>query len=239
MENKKKIIGMILIIILIIALIAVTILYNNFCETQLNLLTEESNKLIQQDLINEEIDEEIKTQKDYAVVEKTIKEYLSNIKNIYLEMENLNSKINADEIFSASNVQDHKFNNVDPLIEEIREKSKEYLEQCKALIGEEKIKEAINSVQFSTPIPNRREYYINLYNTVMLSDTMKSQLTKIEESVEQSKDNLYDKFSVLSKIKTHLEENARYWDVKDDKIVFTNANIMVEYYDLINELNSK
>ena len=103
MENKKKIIGMILIIILIIALIAVTILYNNFSETQLNLLTEESNKLIQQDLINEEIDEEIKTQKDYAVVEKTIKEYLSNIKNIYLEMENLNSKINADEIFSASN----------------------------------------------------------------------------------------------------------------------------------------
>ena len=73
----------------------------------------------------------------------------------------------------------------------------------------------------------------------MLSDTMKSQLTKIEESVEQSKDNLYDKFSVLSKIKTHLEENARYWNVKDDKIVFTNANIMVEYYDLINELNSK
>ena len=230
MENKKKIIGMVLIIILIIALIAVTILYNNFSETQLNLLTEESNKLIQQDLINEEIDEEIKTQKDYAVVEKTIKEYLSNIKNIYLEMENLNSKINADEIFSASNVQDHKFNNVDPLIEEIREKSKEYLEQCKALIGEEKIKEAINSVQFSTPIPNRREYY---------SDTMKSQLTKIEESVEQSKDNMYDKYSVLSKIKTHLEENARYWDVKDDKIVFTNANIMVEYYDLINELNSK
>ena len=104
MENKKKIIGMILIIILIIALIAITILYNNFSETQLNLLTEESNKLIQQDLINEEIDEEIKTQKDYAVVEKTIKEYLSNIKNIYLEMENLNSKINADEIFSASNV---------------------------------------------------------------------------------------------------------------------------------------
>ena len=78
MENKKKIIGMVLIIILIIALIAVTILYNNFSETQLNLLTEESNKLIQQDLINEEIDEEIKTQKDYAVVEKTIKEYLSN-----------------------------------------------------------------------------------------------------------------------------------------------------------------
>ena len=74
MENKKTIVGMIIIIILIIALIAVTILYNNFSETQLNLLTEESNKLIQQDLINEEIDKEIKTQKDYAVVEKTIKE---------------------------------------------------------------------------------------------------------------------------------------------------------------------
>lgn len=238
MENKKTIVGMIIIIILIIALIAVTILYNNFSETQLNLLTEESNKLIQQDLINEEIDKEIKTQKDYAVVEKTIKEYLGNIKNIYLEMEKLNSQINADEIFSAQNVEEHKFNNVDPLINEYREKSKEYLEQCISLIREDKIKEAINSAKFSTPIPNRKEYYINLYNTVMLSDTMKNQLTKMEESVEKSKDKLYDKFSLLSKIKTHLEENSRYWNVKDDKIVFTNANIMVEYYDLINELNS-
>lgn len=238
MENKKTIIGMIIIIILIIALIAVTILYNNFSETQLNLLTEESNKLIQQDLINDEIDEEIKTQKDYAIVEKTIKEYLGNIKNIYLEMEKLNSQINADEIFSAQNVEEHKFNNVDSLINEYREKSKEYLEQCISLIGEDKIEEAINSAQFSTPIPKRKQYYINLYNTVMLSDTMKSQLTKMEESIEKSKDKLYDKLSILSKIKTHLEENSRYWNVKDDKIVFTNANIMVEYYDLINELNS-
>lgn len=234
MENKKTIIAIIIISILIVALIAVSFLYSKFNKTQLDTLTEESNKLIQQDLINEEINEEIRTQKEYAIVEKTIKEYLTNIKNIYLEVEKLNSQINAEEIFSASNAKDGKFNNVDSLVDEYKEKSKEYLEQCISLIEEDSIMEAINNAELTA----KKDYYVDLYKTVMLSDSMKNQLLKMEESVEKSRDNLIDKLTIVSNIKKFLEENSRYWNVKDDQLIFTNTNIMVQYYDLLNELNS-
>ena len=147
---------MIIIIVLILAVISGIFMYNKFQQQELKQLTEEANKLLQQDLINDEIDNEIKTNKNYAIVEKTIKEYLTNIKNTYLEIEQLNSALDADEVFSTSNVEDKAFKNVDNLIEEDKQKGKENLEKCKDMIKEENIIEAINAQKFSL----NKEYYI-------------------------------------------------------------------------------
>ena len=59
MKNKKSIIIMIIIIVLILAVISGIFMYNKFQQQELKQLTEEANKLLQQDLINDEIDNEI------------------------------------------------------------------------------------------------------------------------------------------------------------------------------------
>lgn len=233
MKNKKVIITMIIIIVLILALISGIFMYNNFQQQELRQLTEEANKLLQQDLINDEIDNEIKTKKNYAIVEKTIKEYLTNIKNTYLEIEQLNSTLDADEIFSASNVENKKFKNVDKLVEENKQKGKENLEKCKNLITEENIIEAIDSQKFSS----NKEYYIEVYKTIMLSDSMKKQYEKLEQKVEKSKDKLYNNLTIISNTKKYLENNSKYWSVKDEKLFFQDINIMTGYYNLRNELD--
>ena len=233
MKNKKVIITMIIIIVLILALISGIFMYNNFQQQELRQLTEEANKLLQQDLINDEIDNEIKTNKNYAIVEKTIKEYLTNIKNTYLEIEQLNSTLDADEIFSASNVENKKFKNVDKLVEENKQKGKENLEKCKNLITEENIIEAIDSQKFSS----NKEYYIEVYKTIMLSDSMKKQYEKLEQKVEKSKDKLYNNLTIISNTKKYLENNSKYWSVKDEKLFFQDINIMTGYYNLRNELD--
>ena len=74
MENKKTIIGIIIVVILIIALIVLSYLYYKFNTEQVKKLTEESNILLQMDIATEEIDEEIKTEKNFATVEKAMKE---------------------------------------------------------------------------------------------------------------------------------------------------------------------
>lgn len=233
MKNKKVIITMIIIIVLILALISGIFMYNNFQQQELRQLTEEANKLLQQDLINDEIDNEIKTKKNYAIVEKTIKEYLTNIKNTYLEIEQLNSTLDADEIFSASNVENKKFKNVDKLVEEDKQKGKENLEKCKNLITEENIIEAIDSQKFSS----NKEYYIEVYKTIMLSDSMKKQYEKLEQKVEKSKDKLYNNLTIISNTKKYLENNSKYWSVKDEKLFFQDISIMTGYYNLRNELD--
>ena len=223
MKNKKSIIIMIIIIVLILAVISGIFMYNKFQQQELKQLTEEANKLLQQDLINDEID----------IVEKTIKEYLTNIKNTYLEIEQLNSALDADKVFSASNVEDKAFKNVDNLIEEDKQKGKENLEKCKDMIKEENIIEAINAQKFSS----NKEYYIEIYKTIMLSDLMKNQYEKIEQKVEKSKDKLYDNLTIISNTKKYLESNSKYWSTKDGKLFFQDINIMTGYYNLRNELD--
>lgn len=233
MEGKKTIIAMIVIIVLILALIGVTFIFNNFEKEQLQLLTQESNKLLQQDLSTETINMEIKTADDYAKVEKSIKEYLSKIQNIYLKMNNLSDEIDLDNIFSAQNIEEKNLDKIDNIIDDYRQKSKDYLEEYINMTKEENIMENINSVD----ILKRKSYYVDLYKTVMLSDTMKSQYSKMQESVEARKDDLYDKLNVISKIKQYLDEHSRNWSIKDNKIIFTNTNTMVEYYNLRNQFS--
>lgn len=233
MKNKKVIIIMIIIIVLILAVISGIFMYNKFQQQELKQLTEEANKLLQQDLINDEIDNQIKTNKNYAIVEKTIKEYLTNIKNTYLEIEKLNSALDADKIFSASNVEDKKFKNIGKLVEEDKQKGKENLEKCKDMIKEENIIEAINSQEISL----NKEYYIEIYKTIMLSDSMKKQYEKIEQKVEKSKDKLYDNLTIISNTQKYLESNSKYWSTKDGKLFFQNTSVMTGYYNLRNELD--
>ena len=204
-------------------------MYNKFQQQELKQLTEEANKLLQQDIINDEIDNEIKTSKNYAIVEKAVKEYITDLKNIYLEIEELNTKISIDTIFSEENFSD---NNIDKVVDEYNQKGKEYLEKIKKLEQEENI---INSLNLDN-ISNKKDYYIDLYKTIILSDSMKNQYKKIEEKIEKSNDKLHNNLIVISNAKKYLEKNTKSWEIKEGKLIFKNPNIMIEYYNIINQL---
>ena len=96
MEHKKTKIGIIIVIILIIAFIAVTYLYSKFSLEQVNLLTMEASKISQADLTEKSIELDIKTEKDYAKIEKAVKKYLAKVQNVYLEMQEMVSTINPN-----------------------------------------------------------------------------------------------------------------------------------------------
>ena len=229
MENKKTLIAIIILVIIIIGLIVLSL----FSVNQVNILTEESNKLLQMDIVKEEIDVQIKTKGSYATVEKAMKEYLQELKNIYREMEELQEEIDPEDIFSAQNIEDKNLEEIDAIINEYKEKSKTYYAKYKELVEEENITENINNKNISI----RKDYYVDLYNTVMLGEIMKNQYNKLEEEIEHSKDKMYDKMNKIENIKLYLEKSSNYWTIKDEKIIFTNTNIMIEYYNLMNELS--
>ena len=232
MENKKTIIAIIILTILIIGLAVVAYLYSNFNTNQIKLLTEESNKILQSDIIKDDIDFNIKTEKNYAIVEKSIKEYTSNLKNIYVEMNEMVKGINPNVIFSAKNVEDKNFQEIDNIISEYKEKSQNCISEYQSLTSEEQILENIKKKNISS----REDYYVELYNAVMLGNSMKSKYISLEEKIKNEKGELYDKLNKIEKIKKYLEEHKESWTIKDNKIQFTNLNRMTEYYNLINQL---
>ena len=232
MENKKTIIGIIIVVILIVALAVTSYLFNDFNQTQLNLLTEEANAILETDILTDGLNSEIKTQRNYAVVEKAIKEYLVKFENIYSNMEEMNQQINPNDIFSAQNIVDGSFEIIDTIIADYREKGESFDGEYQELINEENI---LNNIKEKN-IKQRTDYYINLYNTIMLSDGMKEKYQTIKNEIQSKKYELNYKLDKLEDIKEFLEENQRYWSIKNDKIQFSNINKMTEYYNLLNNL---
>lgn len=232
MENKKTIIGIIILLILIIVTVVGAYFYNRTSTEQINLLTDETNQLLQSDILKDDIDSKIKTEKNYAIVEKSIKEYLSKIKALYTDMQETNNEINPHIVFQAENVKGENFTVVDNIISNYKEKVQKDFEEYEELVKEENI---INGFE-ENKITNRKEYYKNLYKTVMLSDVMKSKYSNIQEKIEKEKDSIIERANKLTKIKEFLIENKKYWNVKEDKIQFTNIGKMTEYYNLINQL---
>lgn len=232
MENKKTIIGIVVVVILIITLVGISYFYYKFNTEQVKKLTEESNKLLQIDIATEQIDEEIKTKKDFATVEKSMKEYLLKMQNIYKEIDDLDTNINPDNIFVAQNVENKELEKVDAIIKEYEEKAKDLFENYKEIENEENIKKYIEEKDFS----KNRDYYIELYNSVMLNESMKEEYTLLESKIEKKKDDILSKLTRMGEIEEFLEENEKYWKINDGKIQFTNVSIMTQYYELLSDL---
>ena len=232
MENKKTIIGIIIVVILIVALVVLSYFYYKFNTEQVSKLTEESNKLLQMDIATEEIDGEIKTEKNFAVVEKAMKEYLTKMQNIYKEIDDLCTNINPDSIFVAQNVEDKSFEKVETIINDYKEKANSLFEEYKELENEENIKKYIEEKSFS----RNKDYYIELYNSVMLNDSMKGEYSVLEGKIEKIKDEITNKIKEIEEIQEFLVDNEKYWKISEDKIQFTNVSIMTQYYELLSQV---
>lgn len=232
MEHKKTLVATILTSILIVALIVISYFYNDFNKKQKALLIEEVNKILQADLSKYNIDFNTKTDKNYAKIEDAIKEYISKLKNIYVDMEELASGINPNTIFSVQNISNKKLEGIDAIIDEYKEKSQNLISEYEKLITEENIKENINNIDISS----RQSYYENLYNEIMLSDVMKNQYEDLDEKIKNKKARLYDKLNKIEKMRIFLEENEDSWIITGEQIQFTNLNRMIEYYSLFNQV---
>lgn len=232
MENKKMTIAIIILIILIIAIVGFNFAFSEFNNKQTYILTEETNKILQSDITKENIDFNIKTERNYAIVEKAIKEYISELKNIYKEISEIDENINPNNIFSAQNMQDKELKAIDEIITDYNDKIQETTDELEDLLKEDKIKENITKREIS----QRKEYYINLYNTIMFSDVMKTQYRNLESEIKTEKSKLTDKVKQIEKTNEFLKKNSDSWTIKNDKIQFTNLIRMTEYYNLLNKL---
>lgn len=234
MENKKTIIGIIIVIVLIIALIVVSYLYSKFSNKQLEILKEETNYILQSNIITDEINSEIKAERNFGVVEKSIKEHITELKSQYTEMSKINDELNPNEIFSAEKLQDSNTDNINQIIDAYKNQAQEISLKCKEKIKEENIMKNIQEKN----IKYRKGYYEDLYKTIMLSETMKKQCETIINEIDKKEQQIYNKLEKLKNIDNYLKNNKGFWTIKENKIQFNNINKMTEYYNLVNELLS-
>ena len=147
-------------------------------------------------------------------------------------MDNTCKGINPENIFTAENIPDKSLDEIETIINDYKEKGQSLIDEYDELIKEENITKYIEEKNIKT----RRNYFIELYKSAMLSDSMKAEYQIIRNEVSSRKDDLYSKLNYLEKVKEFLEENKSSWSIKDEKIVL-NSNIVGEYYSLLNRVN--
>lgn len=228
MGNKRLIFAIIIVIALIAGLVG-GYLYLQNNSKQANVLQEEMTATLEKDLINDNIDIKIKSTGNYGIVEKTIKEYLNNVKSIYTQAQNFCSDSEVTKILSAENLEaDSKELTV------VSQKVDEYKAKLETL--KTNTKNITNSVLILEAIQNTgvKQNYIDVYNNIMENEGVQAKLSNVQEKIEAELEEAQKRVIGLEKVVLYLKNNSKYWEVNDGKLQFTNVNKLAEYYQLLN-----
>ena len=228
MGNKKLIIAIIIVLLLIGALVG-GFLYMRNNSLQAAKLQEEMKKLAESDFLNEEIDMTIKTKGDYGKVEEAVKEYLSDVKNTYNGLKDFGSNTEISTILSAENISADPdgLTVVQQKVDEYKQKLNELKTKTATIASEDAILEAIEDKEV-------KDNYIDVYKSIMLSEAVEAQLKSAQQKAEAELETAEEKLAGLEKVVEFLKVNSKYWDVDEGRLQFTNVNKLGEYYQLLN-----
>lgn len=231
MKNKKVLIGIIIAvaIIVIVGIAVYTTMQNN--KKQLEILNEEAKKLSEMDLLNDNIDMEIKTSGKYAIVEKTMKEYLNDTKQTMNELVELCNNSDLDNILSSDNISKDApdFVGTKEKLSSFKIQINEYIEKCDNLLNKENIENAINDKGVD-------DYYKQLYKTLMFDEETATDLEETRKELKESAEEVNEVIEGLEKVINFLVENKTEWKVSDGKIQFNNLTKLKEYYNILSEI---
>ncbi len=234
-SKKGLIIAIILIVLLVIGAIAGFIYYNR---QQLELLTDEINKATETKIVNDDgsinqeakIDMNIKSSGNYAVVEQTLKDYLNEAVVLFQDAENIFNEQVIENIFSPENINTDgpEFTETKAKIEELKQKSNEYLEKLADICNEEKLLSAIDDKGLN-------DYYKELYRQLATDSKTSQELKDTLAEVESTKTTIAGALDWITKVLNFLSDNKNYWIVQDGQIAFTNQSKLDEYSKLLDE----
>lgn len=226
MEEKKKSKNTkIIVIIAIIVVVAVVI----------GGITFFANDYIQRAKIGEEmekintsgtVDTEIKTNGKYADVEKALKDYIVEYQNAAKEVADQYQNEKFTTILSADNYKNDgpEFVESKQLINDAKAKGEEVKAKLAEMVTDEyKEKRA-------TDCGLTGKYKELFKESIKLED----ELTEVNETI----DNVNNYLDTIDSIFDLLKENESKWQVKSDKIEFTDLSTMTKYNSLVIKVNT-
>lgn len=233
-KSKKWLIALIIAIVVIIVAVGGFIAYHS---SQLGLLTAEVAKLIEIDaesLESTPIDKEVKTKGGYAVIEETMKEYLSEFYDIVTsgpEVIDLNA---LENIGSIQNIKEDgpDFIKTKAKIEETKQALTNYVAEVKEKMDIEKFVNAIDDKDVST-------YYKELYKNLVRGNDIEKNLTKIQETLvelEESEKEAIEQMDKVLKMLNFLSENKASWLVQNNQLLFKDMTKLKEYNQMVRDL---
>ena len=237
-KSKKKVIITVVVIVVLILLVAGGFIF--YHGNQTGKLIAEVNKLSEIQMTNEDgtlveepIDMEIKTTGSYAIVEKTLKDYMNEMVVATKDLSNSLDEEKIMNLVSIENIEEDgpDFTNSKAEIATMRQAITDYITKMDEYADEDNLLSQIDNKDVG-------EYYKELYKQLAIdeesSEGLKTSMEDLKTAQEEAKTALDD----LESIFNFLSDNKDEWQIEDEQIVFTTQSAYDEYTSLMSSLET-
>ena len=232
MKIKKKTILMILVIVAILVLIALGGFFG-YQKYQEYLLSRETDKIGNLDILKDQVDMEVYTTGDYAVVEKTMKNYIADYGKISQQVITLIDDDTLKNLLTVERIeQDGKeFHDTLTYLEKKKTDIENTMNQMITMTSDQEIMNAIKKEKVSVS-------YQILYRKMMLDSDIATALKQEQNNLIDTKEKTLVFIDNYIKIFEFLKANGSSYMVSDGQILFQNESLYQQYQSLVSSLQN-
>lgn len=199
--------------------------------TMLNTLKKEEKELLKINIIDGDYQRKIQSRGKYAIVEKSIKDYLDDYATSLQYVLDMMDNSSLTSILSYDNYSKDgpEFKESLPFLKKSREEFNKKVDELSLKADKENIKSFISKKTSDS-------YYVNLYNEFMLSSDVISLFDDNKELIESTKTKVNHVFDISEEILNFLITNKDSWKVEDGQIKFLTQELYNQYMGLVSKL---
>jgi len=223
---------MILVVVAILILVACGG-YFGYQKYQEYLLSRETDKIGNLDILNDKVDTKIYTSGDYAIVEKTMKDYISDYGKVSQQVIALVDDDTLKNLLTVERIeQDGKeFNETLTYLNQKKTDIETVMNQMIAMTSDQEIMNAIKKT--NVPVS-----YQNLYRKMMLDSDIAGALKQEQNDFIYTREKTIAFIDDYIKIFEFLKANDSSYMVSNGQILFQNESLYQQYQTLVNHLQN-
>lgn len=229
MNNKKKFFIIFLFILLdAFLLVGYLVIRDKTNLANLNKEVKEINKL---DITKDNFNRRIKTSGDYALVERTIKNYLNDYSKGVQEVKNTMTDSQLTKILSYDNYTSDGFEFVESF-KYLSSEKESFNKEIDSLI--EKSNKKSMEKYINKKIKDK--YYNNLCTELMITEERIESLEETKKTLEEIKSKVNNIIDTSSEVLNLLKDNKDDCVLEDGQIKFKSKPVYDKYNELINKI---
>lgn len=232
MSTRRKFF-MVFCFILIDAFLIIGFLYIRDA-TKINILKKEVSNLAKLNIMTDDYNTKIKTSGKYAIVEKSIKEYLSSYAIGVQEVSRIVTDEELKGILSYENYQNDGPN---------FEKSLTYLSDSKTNFNNkiDVLLDSLNEKNMKKYINSKTDdkYYRSLYVRLITSDEITASLYPTRDILMKAKVNVNNIYDTSTDVLNFLKAYQGSWYLENGEIKFKSEDLYNHYIELISKVKTE
>ena len=227
--NKKK--GIVLGVCAVVVVLVGYLVYFGYNKYQESLIFREGEKIGDMDVLEGEVDTKLYTSGDYQVVEKTMKDYITEYVDVTREIVNRLSDEKFTNLLTYENVeQDGKeFTETLNYLNEQKTELQEGFDRVIAMSSDVEVMKAIEDKNIGTK-------YENLYREVMLDSSLSDALKDEQTTLIETRDDMMNFIDQYIEVFEFLKEHQNDYVLENGQILFQNESLLNQYQSYLNAL---